>query len=480
MRLLHSHIIITRYHATYSMLALARSRLTRANRVFALALTVYAPVACAQSGAPEEGIPAQSIAANFPQTVDEDRRKALALKGVTYGLNYVGLWLSDVSGGVSRGSGYIGRLEGIVDVDFAKVAGWVGLTFHANVYQIHGTRFSRDHLQTLMPAGYIEALATTRLSELWIEQKLLGEKLSVRLGQLTSDSEFITSKYATQFINNTFGWPAGLAANLPSTGPAYPFATPGVRVKLDPNKHVSLLFGLFNGDPAGPGAGDPEERDLYGTSFRIHDPALVMGEIQYRYNQDKGPGLAGTIKLGAWAHFGRFNDLRFDTDGRSLADPAANGDPKRLRGDHGVYAVVDQQIWRPVTGEPNKGVGVFVRLTASPADRNLVDAYIDGGIVFAGLVPWRPDDVLSFGAAYAHISHEARAPDAEAVAFNGAGVIRDFEAMFEVNYQAQILPGLQIDLDVQRFVHPGGDIAGPNGSAITDATVVILHTSIKY
>lgn len=468
-------------HRPICDLALARSRLTRASWLFALALIVHPPVACAQSGAADNGIPAQSIAANFPQTIDVDTRKALALKGVTYGLNYVAVWLSDVSGGVSRGSGYIGRLEGIVDVDFAKVAGWASLAFHANVYQIHGTRFSRDHIQTLMPAGYIEALATTRLSELWLEQKFLGDKLSVRFGQLTSDSEFITSRYATQFINNTLGWPAGLAANLPSSGPAYPFATPGVRVKLDPDNHVSLLFGLFNGDPAGPGAGDPEERDRYGTSFRIRDPALVMGEVQYRFNQDKGaPGLAGTIKLGAWAHFGRFNDLRFDTDGRSLADPEANGDPKRLRGDHGVYAVVDQQIWRPVKGEPNKGVGVFVRLTASPADRNLVDAYIDGGIVFAGLVPWRPDDVLSFGAAYAHISNMARALDADAVAFNGGGVIRDFEAMFEVNYQAQILPGLQIDLDVQRFVHPGGHIAGPNGSAIPDATVVILHTSIKY
>jgi porin len=467
-------------HRSICELALARSRLACA-WAFALALTAYAPVACAQSGAADSGIPAQSIAANFPQSGDEDRRKALALKGVTYGVNYVGLWLSDVSGGVSGGSGYIGRLEGVIDVDFAKAAGWAGLTFHANAYQIHGTRFSRDHLQTLMPAGYIEALATTRLSELWLEQKLFGDKLSVRFGQLAGDSEFIISKYATQFINSTFGWPTGLAVNLPSGGPAYPFATPGVRVKLDPDSHVSLLFGLFNGDPAGPGTGDPEERNRYGINFRIQDPPLVIGEVQYRYNQDKStPGLAGTIKLGAWAHFGRFNDLQLDTDGRSLADPQSNGDPKRLRGDNGVYAVVDQQIWRPVTGEPNKWVAVFVRLTASPADRNLVDAYVDGGIVFAGLVPWRPDDVLSFGAAYAHISNRARALDADAVAFNGAGVVRDFEAMFEVNYQAQILPGLQIDLDVQRFVHPGGHIPGPTGSEIPDATVVMLHTSIKY
>jgi len=48
----------------------------------------------------------------------------------------------------------------------------------------------------------------------------------------------------------------------------------------------------------------------------------------------------------------------------------------------------------------------------------------------------------------------------------------------------QILPGLQIDLDLQRIVHPGGNIAGPGGAPagarIPDATVVTLHTLIKY
>jgi carbohydrate-selective porin OprB len=50
----------------------------------------------------------------------------------------------------------------------------------------------------------------------------------------------------------------------------------------------------------------------------------------------------------------------------------------------------------------------------------------------------------------------------------------------EVNYQMQVLPGLQMDLDLQRIVHPGGNIAGPSGAAISDATVLTLHTFIKY
>ena len=428
-----------------------------------------------------KAIPEQSIAASLPYNGDPDgRRRALGEKGVTYRLNYVGEWQSNVSGGVGRGSDYMGRLEGVLDIDLGKLVGWRGWAFHVNGYQIHGDPLSRERINNLMPVSYIEALPATRLGELWLEQKFLGDKLKVRFGQMAADNEFHSSSYAAQFINNTFGWPMILAANLPSGGPAYPFATPGIKVQLDPNKSTSLLLGVFNGDPAGPGAGDPEKRDPFSAKFRVQDPPLIMAEAQYRYDQDKGAsGLAGTVKFGAWTHFGRFDDQRLGTDSLGLADPASNGNPARVRDDHGIYGVIDQQIWRPKTGEADKGVGVFARASASPSKQNLIDLYFDGGIVFAGF-PMRPDDALGFGAAYARISGRARAMDQDAVALGEAIVIRDFEALFEANYQAQILPGLQIDLDLQRVIHPGGHIAGPNGAAIPDATVLTLHTLVKY
>ena len=108
---------------------------------------------------------------------------------------------------------------------------------------------------------------------------------------------------------------------------------------------------------------------------------------------------------------------------------------------------------------------------------------MDGGIVFAGLIPGRPDDVLSFGGAYARVSNRVRSLDRDAVLFGSGSLVRNFEALFEANYQTQILPGLQIDLDVQRIINPGGNVVDPSGAsgtAIPDATVLTLHTSIKY
>ena len=108
---------------------------------------------------------------------------------------------------------------------------------------------------------------------------------------------------------------------------------------------------------------------------------------------------------------------------------------------------------------------------------------MDGGIVFAGMSAWRPEDVLSFGATYARISDGARRRDADAVGFNGNGFVRSAERMLSVNYQALVLPGWQVDLDFQRVFNPSGGVVNPSalgGALIPSASIVTLHSSIKY
>ena len=64
-------------------------------------------------------------------------------QGVKLALTYIGESLGNVSGGPRRAAIYEGRLNGAIDVDFGKLAGWSGLAFHANVFQIHGRGLSR-------------------------------------------------------------------------------------------------------------------------------------------------------------------------------------------------------------------------------------------------------------------------------------------------------------------------------------------------
>src|SRR5262245_56445510 len=57
---------------------------------------------------------------------------------------------------------------------------------------------------------------TSRNHELWFQQNLLSDKISIRLGQLAADKGFVISDYAASFLNGTFGWPAFMYMNLPS------------------------------------------------------------------------------------------------------------------------------------------------------------------------------------------------------------------------------------------------------------------------
>src|SRR3954463_12484695 len=161
-------------------------------------------------------------------------RTALEKAGITFSLTYIGETLGNSTGGLRRGTIYEGRLDAQFDADLEKLVGWSGATFHTNSYQIHGHGLTKFYLDNLMTASGIEALPSTRLYELWLEQKVLNDKVALRVGQLAADTEFLVSQYATLFVNATFGWPAIPGVNLPSGGPAYPLATPAVRLKIAP------------------------------------------------------------------------------------------------------------------------------------------------------------------------------------------------------------------------------------------------------
>src|SRR5262249_43434100 len=188
-------------------------------------------------------------------------RTNLENRGLQLGVNYIGEGLTSMTGGIRRGPIYEDRWEMFMTVDLEKAVGWSGATFHANAYQIDGRGLSENNLDNLLVASGIEATRSSRLFDLWLQQDLFGGVLQVRAGQLAADDEFFISQYAANFINSTFGWPGITMADLPSGGPAYPLSTPGVRLRFAPDERFSLMAAAFNGDPAGPGAGNPQLRD---------------------------------------------------------------------------------------------------------------------------------------------------------------------------------------------------------------------------
>ena len=421
------------------------------------------------------GIPEPSIATSLPNYGDPSGvRKRLSVLGFTYYLIYTNDVLSNLSGGNRRGTIDQGKLEAQFTLDLEKFAGWKDLTLYANVFQTTNTgRMRRDYIGGLNTIAAIEANPSIRLSELWVEKKFLDGAASFRIGQLVADNEFFFSDLSNMFLQTD--WPTITAVNLPGGAPAYPLSTPGARVKFDVTPNVSLLAAVFNGDPAGPCAGDPDTCHRYGLNFRLRDPALGVFEAQFRSNQGKDDtGLARTVKLGGWSHIGQFADQRMANDGSLLANPLGSGVPAQHRGDYGFYGIIDQQIYRPRGAAADGGISVFGLASITPSDRNLISAQLNGGIIFAGLIPGRPDDRFGVSVLYSRFSSGIRGFDQDVINITGVpGTVRDYEANIELSYVAQIVPGWTVQPDFQYIRHPSG-VSG------RDAKMLGVRTMLKF
>lgn len=403
--------------------------------------------------------------------------------GVKFAVTYIGEVLGNPSGGRKAGSTYEDRINFATDIDFDKLVGIKQLTFHANIFQIDGGGLSRGSLNNFLDVSGIEALPTTRLYEIWFEQKW-GNLFALRMGQLAADSEFMTAKYTDVFTNASLGWPAGLSLNMPSGGPSPPLATMGARLRADVGDHVSLLSAVFDGSAGGYGSNDPQLRDRYGVNFRVNDPPLFLGEVQFLWNGKKGdPGLDGKFKLGGWLHTGSFADERFDAAGLSLADPLAT-DPASHRGDLGAYAVIEQKLYR-VGDDDDRGIGVFGRASYSPPDRNLIDLYGDAGLELVGLSDQRSKDKFGLAVAYAHVSKRVQQLDADFRDIYGPSwPIRTSEALLTTVYQYEVRPGWTLQPNYQYILHPGGGGTDPFGAypgkRLRNASVFGLRTVLKF
>jgi len=412
-------------------------------------------------------------------------RNELKDRGVYFAAKYIGEVFGSTTGGQRRGTIYEGRVRYSLDVDFATLAGIDGLAFHTTGFQLHGKGIDAYYVGSLNPPSNIEATPANRLYELWLQQSLIADKVNVRFGQLGSDQEFMYPEWGQMFINGAFGWPTITASNLPGGGgPAYPLSSLGVRLRLTPVENVSFLVSVLDGDPSGPqgplDSPDPQRRNPDGLQFRLKDHPFLIGEGQFRYKID---GLDGSVKLGGWRHYGNFADLHYSSDWLSLADPNSNGLTLQRRGDHGLYAILDQKIGDGAG--PGRGAGFFARASVAPGDRNLVSAYADAGVSFVGVMKARPDDLFGLAVGYARVSDAARSFDRDTAFFNGVPTpVRSSEALVEATYIAKLAPGWSIQPDIQYIRRPGGNIADPrdpNGIAPARNSLVLgLRTLLRF
>ena len=420
-------------------------------------------------------------------------RSQLGRSGISLGLTETSELLGTLKGGLQSGQEYHGVTTLTLGLDTQQAGAWYGGTFNVSALQTHGRPFSADYVGSLQTASGTETYPGLRLWEAWFQQKMLDDKVDIRIGQQSIDQEFMVSQYAGTFMGTMFGWPAVPSYDMPAGGPAFPLSGLGIRLRANLGHSITLLAGAYAGNPANSTSDqDPQKVNDTGTTFSLSGGTLYIAELQFGRNQpemgeiDTGhkSGLPGTYKIGAWYHDASFADTGLDSSGLSLADPASSGNPMQHAGNYSFYAVADQVVWRE-SADGARAVNVFARVMTAPGDRNLISLSANLGVTMNAPFEGRDNDVVGLGIAYVQVGNHTVTLDRDTNAFNGTSQpVRDSETFLEATYQYQVTPWWQVQGSLQYTLHPGAGVANPNDasqtSPIPNAWVLGLRTNITF
>ena len=121
-------------------------------------------------------------------------RKSLEHAGVTFTVTEESELWANLTGGLRTGGTYVGLTTPSLKLDLAKLIDWNGATFFVNGYQIHGFGPSAYFVGNQQFVSNIEATPSTKLYQLWLEQSLFNDRVSIRIGQEGMNDEFMTSQ----------------------------------------------------------------------------------------------------------------------------------------------------------------------------------------------------------------------------------------------------------------------------------------------
>jgi len=383
-------------------------------------------------------------------------RPALERVGIVPTVNFVSDVQGNPLGGERQALREFDDLFVGLNVELEKLVGAPGTKFHVGFSQRSGTSLSDIDIGNTFNVAEVCCGATYRLVDVYLEQPLLGDRLNVRVGRMASGDEFMSSPLYWMFVQSGFdGNPFGIFLNAPGMS-AYPIATWGLRVRVEPVEWFYAMAGVFNGDPT------LIDNDKHGVDWSMRGPVFAIAEIGLRLNQ--GPadaGLPGNYKLGAYYNGGTYPDFLRDTAG-GLA-PVTGLPPRTTRGKTGFYVLADQMVYREAPGPSPQGLTPFVAVVVAPdQSTNAMPLFVNGGLVYTGLFPRRDRDVAAFGVVYGRFSQDQRRAQQLERQTGVAAQVQTYEIALEWTYALQVARWLSIQPDVQYIIRPGGGGHIPN------------------
>ena len=362
-------------------------------------------------------------------------RTSLEDAGVTFEGAYTTNILAVRNGNAGSGDGwdYAGRIDFGVELDFEKLAGLDGFSIYASGAWSSGQDLSDRKVGNLFAVQQVYTGREIRLSQLYAQQRLFDDMVTLKAGRLTTEADFLASDIYANYVNGGIN---GVPGSVPGSNFGYttaPFAQWGVVAAVEPIEHLRFAVGVYNADEK-----TIDDR-RNGTRFTLdpEDGVFAVGEISYAWNQleagedGKEPpipqGMPGLAKLGIFGESGDREDLK---DGRDK-----DGNP-------GFYVSLEQMVYRE-EGSADQGLTPWAVIAYQPRQSiNELPVFFGAGLVYKGLIPDRDEDNAAIGFFYGKLSGD----------INPGGS----EKILEFAYTLQLTPWFYVRPDLQFVLDPAG------------------------
>lgn len=362
-------------------------------------------------------------------------RDKLTEKGIDIELTYKADILTNARGGTNKKTCYLDNKDIKLSFDLEKLTAWKGGTFF--LYTLGNSyRNSHDFFVDAQGISNIRAPNAWKVYEMWLEQNLLKDKISLKCGIYDLNSEFDSKECGSIFLHSSHGIGTDFSQSGQNGPSIFPNTSLAARISVMPVERFYIQSAVLDAAPGKPG--DPE-----GTHFILKEEegALIVSETGFLPDQNE-EGVCGKFAVGGWHYLSRFDDI-LDLD--------QDGNPLRRENNYGLYALADKRIYQSKI-VPERNVMGYVRLGWANPDINRFDSYIGGGVRFNGMIPVRKDDQFGIAFGRAHNGDKYRWSQ------ENQGISTDTsETDFELTYRAQITSWLILKPDFQYIIHPNTD-----------------------
>jgi len=340
--------------------------------------------------------------------------------------SYIGDIVSNLSGGIKRGTTYLGLANLKAGVNTQAAGWWKGGEFRINAANTHGGTPSESFVGDFQGVSNIEAGNLTFMYEMWYKQTV--GNLSLTIGLQDLNSNFAMTDNGALFTNSSFGIHPSIADNIPS--PIFPLTALGAMLQYNYKEKLIWQAAIFDGTP------DDFENNPYNTNWNLsgNDGYLAVTEIQVL--QSLISGYDGTYKFGAYFHE--------HCDSTTIEQKT-----------HGFYFVGDQMVYKTLNG----GWALFSQVGLSPKHENKNNYYLSLGVNIKGISQKRSKDEAGIAIAYAGF---------------GEGSTRN-ETAVELTYLFSVNENIRLKPDLQYIIHPAG-----TGINLTNALVGSFRIELAF